>query len=606
MEINPFKIDAFDIYRREKEAFENGTYSISNADYLLYTKTIEELCTILRAHLTKKKLYQKRRIDDMVNFDMLSENYKIEKEDNIESKRFPEPDYFTTRTEYYEYLVEDYQHLSFSPLLFAFKLRHTPLDEIYDLIASAEKNMIGDIEEFMYHLEHNFKVLIPRNVHIIIYNWAKKVPKNHPNIFKIINGNGPTYSIYALHEEELEQKGKGKGKGFSLFGDASLLPPPVFGNEKFDDHLKEEPEYELTHDSLSVDFEIEICSIFNTERDQARSVDYQYTEAQLVFLNKMISEVKSYLIFNRIVIQYKEHDKYYFWDNERRYKEETKENKNGNYFPEPRFFVTGQAIYNYLSGYHYVLSYKPNQEGIYELFFAFRLRQMQLQDVLTFLKAKQKEFSGNFLDFLDLVLLKYKCLFSDDLLTVINKKRRELPPITPPVAGSIENHKTISNNTGLPIKSKDKNSPNPLPEGWIAIKCAIPLEKIKAFLSYFYLECNGSADGIPFITKEEFDVIFKYGLAYPEQEPTIKSAKFIRNNKKVKSIFYYFLFHLYQKNIPQNRNPDKQYKPHYVKFLKHHFDGFPASLKSINDEMKDHRPTGLDKKVFNKYLKMLD
>lgn len=53
--------------------------------------------------------------------------------------RFPEPDYFTTRTEYYEYHAENYQYHSFSPLLFALKLRHTPLEEIYDLIESAAK-----------------------------------------------------------------------------------------------------------------------------------------------------------------------------------------------------------------------------------------------------------------------------------------------------------------------------------------------------------------------------------------------------------------------------------------------------------------------------------
>ena len=339
MEINPFKIDVFDLYRREKKAFDDGKYHISKTDYSDYAEKIEELCEILRGYLTKKKLFKKRRIDDIDNFKLLKENYIIEKEDNIELQRFPEPDYFTTKTEYYEYLGEEYQFFDFSPLIFAFKIRHTPLDEIYDLIASAEKNMIGDIEEFMYHLEYDFKALIPYDVHIVIYNWSRKVPKNHPNIFKIINGeNAPISSIYALYEEEQAQRRKErKGRGFSIFGDPDLLPPPVLRNEAIEDYYEEEPqhEYELTHDPLSVDFEIEICSIFNTERDQAREKDYQYTAEQLVFLNRMIDEVKSYLIFNRIVVQYKDKDKYYFWNHERRYKEETTENKAKNYFPEP-------------------------------------------------------------------------------------------------------------------------------------------------------------------------------------------------------------------------------------------------------------------------------
>ena len=131
MDINPFKIEVFDLYKKEKEAFENGTHTVSSRDYPMYAKYIEDLCKMLKSHLTKNRSYQKKRIDDPVKFDLLKENYSIEKEDNIELHRFPEPDYFTTKTEYYEYFAQEYQYPSFSRLLFAFKLRHTPVPVSY-------------------------------------------------------------------------------------------------------------------------------------------------------------------------------------------------------------------------------------------------------------------------------------------------------------------------------------------------------------------------------------------------------------------------------------------------------------------------------------------
>lgn len=243
----------------------------------------------------------------------------------------------------------------------------------------------------------------------------------------------------------------------------------------------------------------------------------------------------------------------------------------------------------------------PENDPDFDFLFAFTLRQMNLNKIENFLIHQEIIYQNraNYLKFLSILLIDYKGIIPKKVRRITNEW---IQGTIMRLRQSKKSKITAATITNSKINNK-KTIVEPLPAGWVRIPCKIDIEKIKKYFSFFCSETGGSKDEISFISKEDIDKLFKYGLAYPIDEPKEKRITFNKSQKRPWGILYYFTFKLYQKNCPNNLTLEE--KMHYAKFLKHNVQGIGISLKSLNQSLRESASGSLKNNKFQKYYKEL-
>ncbi len=598
--MNSIEINIVEILQKEREIFNSNPQTNS---YSKYVKVIENLSTLVKEHLVKEKKSLKNREDSTDWFDGKKENYPLRKGDRIRYKQFPEPDYFTTNMKYFEYKNEETQitirttHSDYN-LILALQIRQADLDKIYDLLELHREHYYKDFDELMYHLQLDYSFLYSQETRIILYNWENGAPKNHPKIFEKVeqwkNGTMVTMDAFEVNNQEEQQF---ESKELDEFLEYMMLTPTNKRQRRSDLSLESNPIAPIEIHEEKVDFAIEMRSVFLTEERNWGKRE-KYTKKQLEFLYELISIVQNYLYKNNIILQTKEFDPPYFWNNKRNWEKSTKERRQSKMFPELEYFILGDNIYYYYAEYSYLFEQMDTPN--YQLFFAFRLRQMLLDNLIEFLNIKYEEFNGDFIDFLKLILIKYKCLFSKQTKTIAKKwmvaNSKKSQGITN-VNHNFEEEKDID---GKELNSFLKTPFLPTPKGYTRIEGNLKDHKIKKILSFFCEETNGAEE--PFLSAELLQEVFKYGLVYPNEELKEKPFKFKLEPPKSKAIVCFVFYHLYFSH--KDELSERDYKNQFAKLLKYQFSNFKSSnLESIRNLMNASPPKKLKRRLSESFFK---
>ncbi len=598
--MNLLEINVVEMLQKEREIF---TANPQTYLYAKYVKVIESLTSSVKEHLVKEKKSQKNREDSAHWFDGKKENYHLLKLDRIQYLQFPEPDYFTTNTEYFEYKDENTKitisttHSDYNPIL-ALLIRQADLDKIYDLLEFHREHYFKDFDELMYHLQLDYSFLFSQETQIILYNWSNGAPKNHPKIFEKVEQwrNGSMVTMDAF-EEDNQEKQHFESKELDEFLDFMMLEP----TNKIQRRLDLDPESNsiapIEIHEEKVDFSIEMRNVFLTEERNWGKRE-KYSKKQIIFLDELIKIVQDYLYKNNLILQTKEFDPPYFWNNKRNWEKGTKERRKNKMFPELEYFIVGDNIYYYYAKYSFIFEQidSPN----YQLFFAFRLRQMLVGDIEGFLTLKYDEFNGDFIDFLQIILIKYKCLFSKPTKTIAKKwiaaNNKKANGITD-IKYTFEKENNLEGND---FKTFLKTPFLPTPKGYSRIEGNLKAHQIKKILSFFCEETNGAEE--PFLSHEQLLNIFKYGLVYPNEEPKEKPFKFKLEPPKSKAIVFFIFYHLYLSH--KDELSVRDYKNQFAKLLKYQFSNFSSiNLESIRNLMNSRPAKKLQPRLLESFLK---
>jgi len=158
-----------------------------------YVKAIEVVANLVQNAMIKGKGIQKKRIDNPKSFYNQRENYALSKAHKVENKLFPEPTYFTTTKEFYEY--SSFKNVipvsnidkNYNLILF-FAIPQCPIKQLHDLF---------EFHKINYHLD--FENTLSNNpVKLIALLWGVKNNSHSEN--KISNSGN------CLVEENLKQK----------------------------------------------------------------------------------------------------------------------------------------------------------------------------------------------------------------------------------------------------------------------------------------------------------------------------------------------------------------------------------------------------------------
>jgi len=225
---------------------------------------------------------------------------------------------------------------------------------------------------------------------------------------------------------------------------------------------------------------------------------------------------------------------------------------------------------------------------------------MLLDDLEEFLTVKSKEFDGDFIAFLELILVKYKCLFSKQTKIISKKWIKKIKQKTQGITKiniQFEEENIVKQSDGKLFLDTPFLPP---PKGYITIEGGLKNHQIKKMLSFLYLENNGGIE--PFISEESLMEVFKYGLAYPEKEPKIKHFKFNLDAPKTQKIIGFFFQQMYSAH--KDMFSKRDYKNHFAKLLKHNFSNFQGlSLGDIRNLMRPSPPKSLKPRLLESFLK---
>lgn len=234
--------------------------------------------------------------------------------------------------------------------------------------------------------------------------------------------------------------------------------------------------------------------------------------------------------------------------------------------------------------YFQFLKEEPQEDPNYDRFFAYTLRQTTAIQVPNFLKEKQANYQGNFLEFLDIILIDFESIISSKSLKVAKRWLEEERKAIKALENGQKNGNSLKEKTAAWIE---------VPNGYYQIKGRLDPIQLRRFFAFLHIENNGSLDDKPFLLKEEVEGLLKYGLSYPLKEPEEKPFSLRLNSYKSLSIVYYAFYQLYIRHRPVICGND--YKTHFAYFLKHNFDNFDIPIESIRSSIRSARPKRMRK-----------
>ncbi|MCB9347614.1 MAG: hypothetical protein H6573_08885 [Lewinellaceae bacterium] len=215
---------------------------------------------------------------------------------------------------------------------------------------------------------------------------------------------------------------------------------------------------------------------------------------------------------------------------------------------------------------------EPSDEN-YAHYFAYTLRQISAQKVDLFLEEKKQGFDGDFLDFLEVLLIDFEDLIPEKIRVLALRW----------LENQEEEPNTLSEATMI-----DDGEPSP-PPGYVKIEGRLSTEQIRHFFSFLYRETNGCPSKEPFLSKEEVEALLKFGFCYPAAEPEKKPFELKLSGHKTMGIIYYALFQL----LPYHKSTwaPKDYKTHFALFLRHNFRNFEGAPKAtIQNNIRGRKP----------------
>lgn len=576
------RINLNSIFQIERESFEVNQEGF-NFSFPKYSSDFGKITRLTKDEMIRANQFSKIRMDNPIRFDSMRENYDLEKLDNHQAHRFPEPNYFTTNTKYFEYdlcesnVAIDSSHASYQIAL-AFQIRQLPYKMIPEFLDEHEMDFQKEFKTFLFELIQLYSYLFPYEQVQAIECWKEGVTLEKAGLDIHLeereNGSGEIFRPIKrkLDERLIDFFFK------EILNDEETIEPDVENEQEtieFDVENEEEtiePDVEIFYETKKVSFEIEMRDVFLTEMEQARNKEYVYKKGQRKLAEQMIDIVKEEIIHQDIFLQEKETHPEYFLRNQNDYCKKRRIYKKDKRFPEPDFFVFDDDIFSYFGD---DLKFLRMDEGkIFRLFFAFRLRQIPLEDISDFLKFNFEKDGNDFMKTLELILVEYKCLLPKLTRKLVRKwKKRKGDDLN-----------FCKNNSEVDFYELEIVA---MPLNYYQIEGKLKKQEVLKFCSFLFKENEGCTDGKSYLSKAETMLLLKYGLTFPKKEPKEKRFTLNLNTKRTKANVFRAFYELFSKMKPYEAKRD--YKNDFAKFLKYNFTNFPASEKSIRESMRRYQ-----------------
>jgi len=204
----------------------------------------------------------------------------------------------------------------------------------------------------------------------------------------------------------------------------------------------------------------------------------------------------------------------------------------------------------------------------YSFYFALTLRQTDILQVPNFLKHKSKRYEGDFLVFLDLVLVDFDDLFMEKTKVVVREWMQTQQE---------------------EIALLKKTAFLPVPKGWKRIEGRLEPAEIKSAFSFLYEIADFTSDKTGYLTKAEVGELLKYGIAFPRGNREVKPFTLNLNRERSRRLFFACIYQIRARHTSNTWNTDD--KLEWAFFLKRRFTNFSdMPVERIKNELRGRMP----------------
>ena len=204
----------------------------------------------------------------------------------------------------------------------------------------------------------------------------------------------------------------------------------------------------------------------------------------------------------------------------------------------------------------------------YSFYFALTLRQTDVLQMPKFLKQQSKRYDGDYLVFLDLVLVDFDDIFMDKTKVVVRDW----------IQAQQEEITLLKKTAFLPV-----------PKGWKQIEGRLEPAEIKSAFSFLYEIAEFTQDGAGYLTKAEVAELLEYGIAFPKGAQKIKQFSLNLSRERSKRLFFSGIYQIRSRHTHDIW--DAGDKLEWAYFLKRRFTNFSdMPIKSIKNELRGRMP----------------
>lgn len=208
------------------------------------------------------------------------------------------------------------------------------------------------------------------------------------------------------------------------------------------------------------------------------------------------------------------------------------------------------------------------QDLEYPFYFALTLRQTDVLQIPNLLKHNSKSYEGDYLAFLDLVLVDFDGVFEEKTKLVVREWMQTQQE---------------------EIAQLKKTAFLPVPKGWKRIEGRLEPAEIKSAFSFLYEIAEFTQDKTGYLTKPEVTELLEYGIAFPKGEQQTKQFSLNLSRERSKRLFFSGIYQIRSRHTQDIWDADE--KLEWVYFLKRRFTNFSdMPIKSIKNELRGRMP----------------
>lgn len=208
------------------------------------------------------------------------------------------------------------------------------------------------------------------------------------------------------------------------------------------------------------------------------------------------------------------------------------------------------------------------QDLEYPFYFALTLRQTDILQIPDFLKLNSKSYKGDYLAFLDLVLVDFEDVFMEKTKLVVREW----------IQAQQEEITFLKKTAFLPV-----------PKGWKKIDGRLSPDEIKIAFSFLHEIAAFTQDKIGYLSKEEVSELLQYGIAFPKGEQEVQQFTLNLSRERSQRLFFYMIYRIRMRHTQGTWDADS--KLEWARFLKRRFTNFSKmSVSRIKNEIRDRLP----------------
>jgi hypothetical protein len=208
------------------------------------------------------------------------------------------------------------------------------------------------------------------------------------------------------------------------------------------------------------------------------------------------------------------------------------------------------------------------QDLEYPFYFALTLRQTDVLQIPDFLKHNSKSYEGDYLAFLDLLLVDFEDVFMEKTKLVVREW----------IQTQQEEIILLKKTAFLPV-----------PKGWKRIEGRLEPSEIKSAFSFLYEIAEFTQDGVGYLTPAEVAELLEYGIAFPKGDQEVPQFRLNLNRERSRQLFVYAIYQIRAQHSFDTW--DSEGKLEWAQFLKRRFTNFSKmSIAQIKNEIRNRLP----------------